>query len=375
MNSLGAHAAFIPESSSECGEKVSEPAPPVEKENGSGYHDYVLKQLYDTKVTTQTKDTFKGKLWQNIESVNKELWLLLSMFAIAGLMNYLVASQKILLGLYMLPTILSAYFFGRRHATLTAFASILLVGILLYINPSYMTSEVAASVDNRWYDILSWGCILIIMAYAMGTLYDRNKKKMEELRSTYHGVIIILRHFISQDKYTESHCYRVSVYAVKIAGYLGLSPEKIEDIRAAAMLHDLGKLDVSRELLHKAAKLSNEEFDDMKTHVGKGGMVLENVRSPLGRVLPIILAHHEKYDGSGYYGIKGNAIVLEARILAVADVYDALASDRPYRKAMSPFEAKEIIVNGSGKDFDPVVVKAFQKAFKNDQMDVPNIMI
>lgn len=320
--------------------------------------------------------TWKEKLFKQFEEVNKELWLILSMFAIAGVMNYMVSSQRMLLGLYFLPTIFSAYCYGRRHAALTALASILLVGYLAYFNPQLLAEENTMAVPGgKWFEIITWGCILIITAYTMGSLYEKNKSKIVELRKTYNGLIVILRHFISKDKYTENHCYRVSIYATKIASYLDLTIDRIEDIRAASMLHDLGKLEISRELLYKAAQLTQEEFATIKKHVATGVHLLETLNSPLGRILPIVLAHHEKYDGSGYYRAQGEAIPLEARIISVADVYDALVSDRPYRKAMSPFEAKDIIEKGAGSDFDPLVVKGFLRAFRAGEMDVPNVMV
>jgi HD-GYP domain-containing protein (c-di-GMP phosphodiesterase class II) len=144
----------------------------------------------------------------------------------------------------------------------------------------------------------------------------------------------------------------------------------IEDIKAAAMLHDIGKLDISRDLLYKAAKLTNEEYEEIKQHVSKGIGLLEPVGGSLRRVIPIVLAHHDKFDGTGYHPTKGEAIPIEARIIAVADVYDSLTSDRPYRKAMSPFEARDIIIKGSNTEFDPNVVAAFQKAFRLGKLEV-----
>ncbi|MBN2514613.1 MAG: HD domain-containing protein [Deltaproteobacteria bacterium] len=328
-----------------------------------------------TTVHKPVKD-WKSILWYKLEEVNKELWLIFSMFVIVGIMNYLVASQGLLLGLYTLPTILSAYHYGRRHATLTALMSIMLVGFFAYFNPNILnTSNELIYSGTNWHEFLAWGSILIITAYAMGTLYERNKKRMEELRKTYKGIIIILRNFISNDKYTENHCYRVSIYVSKIARYLGMDPDQIDDLRSAALLHDLGKLEISRELLYKASMLSDEEYSGIKKHVNKGVEMMDPLSGSLGRIIPIILAHHEKFDGSGYFKTEGKNIPLEARILSLADVYDALVSDRPYRKAMSPFEAKEIIVNGSGTDFDPVIVEAFIKAFNRGEMDVPNVII
>jgi putative nucleotidyltransferase with HDIG domain len=311
-----------------------------------------------------------------IAEVNKELWLIFSMLILLGVMNYLVTSHRLLLGLYALPTLFSAYYYGRRHATLTAFASVFLVGLLVHRNSTLFSEQtLSLFVDARWYDIIAWGGTLVITAYAMGTLCERSKTQMQELRSTYHGVLMILRQFISQDKYTENHCYRVSVYASKIAVNYCCNFQQIEDIRAAALLHDIGKLEISRDLLYKTAQFTKEEQEGMKRHVGLGADILEPVGGPFARIIPIILSHHDRYDGSGYHSIDGQDIPLEARIVSVADVYDALTSDRPYRKAMSPFKAKEILVQGSGKDFDPEVIKAFLKAFKKGEMEVPNLVI
>ncbi len=316
------------------------------------------------------------RLAATISEVNKEVWLILSMFAIIAAMNYLVVSHRVLLGLYTLPTIFSAYFYGRRHATLTAFFSVLLVGMLMQYNPALLQkTQGTILVDSRWYEILAWGSILIVTAYAMGTLYEKSAAQLSELRQTYRGLLVILRHFISNDKYTENHSYRVSIYAAKIAFYLGFGPDRIEDVRSAALLHDIGKMEISRQLLYKAASLTKEEFEGMKRHVENGAEILNPVDGPLGRIIPIILAHHDKYDGSGYHPTVGEEIPLEARILAVADVYDSLVSDRPYRKAVSPFEAKEIIEKGSGTHFDPKVVQAFLKAFRRREMEVPELVV
>ncbi|MGH9405540.1 MAG: HD-GYP domain-containing protein, partial [Terriglobia bacterium] len=287
---------------------------------------------------------------------NAELWLILSMFVLLGLLNFLVASSHILLGLYTLPVIFSAYFFGRRHATLTAVAATIMVILLNRINPSLLSEASTKLRDEKWFDVAAWSGTLILTAYLMGTLYERMSHQVSELRQTYQGVLLILRHFISKDKYTENHSYRVSVYAARIASALGMNSERLEDVRAAALLHDVGKLDISRELLYKAARLTEEEFEEMKSHVEKGIDLIEPVGGSLRRVIPIILAHHDRFDGSGYHATSGERIPIESRIISVADVYDSLTSDRPYRKAMSPFDAKEIIVKGTGRDFDPAVV-------------------
>ena len=278
------------------------------------------------------------------------------------------------LAFYTLPTIVSAYLYGRRHATLTALASVMLVVLLVLLSRTYPTAFSAAS-GMLASDITVWGGTLIVTAYLMGTLYEHKDRQLTELRETYHGILLILRHFISKDKYTENHSYRVSVYATKIAGSLGLDSERIEDVRAAALLHDIGKLDISRAILYKAARLTEDEFKEMQQHVDRGISLLEPVGGSLRKILPIILAHHDKFDGSGYNPKTGEEIPLAARIISVADVYDSLTSDRPYRKAISPFEVREILVKGAGTEFDPNVVEAFLTAFRKGDMEVPALVI
>jgi putative nucleotidyltransferase with HDIG domain len=314
----------------------------------------------------------KSTLPAALERVNKELWVVLSLFAIALLLNHLIAAQKMVLSFYMLPTIASAYFYGRRHGTLTAFASVLLVvGLLLFRNSTATAAGIQVGVPfSQWLEVAVWGGSLIITGYLMGTLYEHKNLQINELRETYQGVLMILRHFISKDTYTENHCYRVSVYATRIAAQMNLPPDRIEDVRAAALLHDIGKLDISRDLLYKAAKLTRDEYEAVQEHVPRGIEMLEPVGGALRRVIPIILAHHDKFDGSGYNPTSGDGIPLESRIIAVADVYDALTSDRPYRKAMSPFEARDVITNGAETEFDPKVIAAFNTLFKRGELEI-----
>ena len=311
-----------------------------------------------------------------IQEVNKELWLLLSLFTICLIVNLVVDGQRMVLSFYTLPTLASAYYYGRRHATLTAFGSVLLVIIMTWYNPVLFAASAPVTIPvTQWLDITVWGGVLIVTGYSMGTLCDHKSAQVDELRETYHGLLMILRHFIAKDTYTENHSYRVSIYAATIATTIGLSSDRVEDVRAAALLHDIGKLDISRELLYKAARLTKDEYDQMQQHVAKGVKLLEPVGGSLRRILPIVLSHHDKFDGSGYNPISGEEIPLEARILSVADVYDSLTSDRPYRKAMSPFDAKDIIVKGSGTDFDPQVVNAFAESFRRGNLEVPAVVV
>lgn len=331
---------------------------------------------YAPSASHSSLEQWRKKCLHLLTDVNRELWLLLSLFALAALLNTLLDAHRMLLGLYTLPTLFSAYVYGRRHATLTALGSVLLVVLMTYFNPSLFGSHrTTLPVPEKWFEITVWGGILLVNAYAMGTLYEHKENHVRELRSTYQGILMILSQFISKDKYTQNHSFRVSVYATRIAEQMGFSNDEIEDVRAAALLHDLGKLEVSREILYKAATLTNEEYDHVKRHVAYGVQMLQPVGGPLSRVIPIILSHHDKFDGSGYNPKQGEEIPLAARILSVADAYDAMTSDRPYRKAMSIFDAKETLVKGSGKDFDPRVVESFATCFRLGLMEVPEVMI
>jgi putative nucleotidyltransferase with HDIG domain len=198
---------------------------------------------------------------------------------------------------------------------------------------------------------------------------------LTELRETYDGVLNILCHFVSKDNYTQNHSYRVSVYATRIARHTGVPPELVEDIRAAGLLHDIGKIEVSRQVLYKSAQLTEDESAEMAEHVNRGGDLVNLARGSLRRVVPLILAHHDNFDGSGNHRSNGMEIPLGARIIAVADVYDALTSDRPYRKAMPPFEARDYIVKQSGTDFDPVVVDMFSQTFNQGLLEVPELLV
>jgi putative nucleotidyltransferase with HDIG domain len=160
------------------------------------------------------------------------------------------------------------------------------------------------------------------------------------------------------DSYTPVHETRVSKLAVRIAQSLGLSEERIETLRLAALVHDIGKVDIPLKILNKPGKLSDAEFGLIKTHVQSGYNVLKKIDFPMP-VPDIVYAHHEYLDGSGYpRGLKGDDIPLEARILTVADIVESMSEDRPYRKSLGIDAAIQEITRLSGTRLDPVVVDA-----------------
>jgi putative nucleotidyltransferase with HDIG domain len=319
----------------------------------------------------------KRKWISRLGDINKELLLILSIIAAAGIVNFFIAGQRLVLTFYNLPTLMAAYYFGRRRAVEAAAASILFVVWMNLMNPKVLGGAIEWRTQGllAWSDLCVWAGFLLISAYATGSLYEMGERRLNELRQTYYGVLQILNQFVGNDKFTQNHSYRVSVYATTMAEEMRLTVEQVEDVRAAAMLHDIGKLEISREILYKAARLDDNETTEMRTHVEKGVRILSPVGGSLRRILPIILAHHDKFDGSGYHPSKGEEIPIEARIITVADAYDAMISDRPYRKGISPMEARDQIVKATGSTFDPSVVKAFEAAFRKQRLEIPEVLV
>ena len=165
-----------------------------------------------------------------------------------------------------------------------------------------------------------------------------------------------------RDEETGNHIIRMAKYSRIIAEQLGMPNEDAEVIEMAAPMHDIGKIGIRDEILLKPGRLTAEEFETMKRHTLIGYEILKDSPSKFLQMGSIIaLGHHEKYDGTGYpYGLKGKDIPIEARIVAVADVFDALVSDRPYKNAWSTEAALEYMENNSGRHFDPNVFNAFK---------------
>jgi len=169
-----------------------------------------------------------------------------------------------------------------------------------------------------------------------------------------------------KDHYTGEHVERTVHYATEIAKRLGLPKHEIELIRQASMLHDLGKVGISEKLLLKKAKLTKREFSEIKKHPQIGADILRPIQF-LHDIIPLIFYHHERWDGKGYpSGLKGEEIPVGARIIALADAYQALTSDRPYRKAYNKVEVTKILKNESGVKYDPNVINAFLKILKKE---------
>lgn len=193
--------------------------------------------------------------------------------------------------------------------------------------------------------------------------------RVEEAKSGFNATLISLSKAIDlRDKDTEGHCRRVVDYSLLMGRNLNFSDEDLTRLCHGALLHDIGKIGVSDAILHKPGPLTDEEWAVMRTHPELGFMMVADVRQ-LEKAREIILNHHERYDGKGYpNGIRGAAIPLGARVFTIADSFDAMISDRPYRKGMSIRDAREEVRRCSGTQFDPLCVAAFDK-ISDEELD------
>ncbi|HUA16525.1 MAG TPA: HD domain-containing phosphohydrolase [Verrucomicrobiae bacterium] len=243
----------------------------------------------------------------------------------------------------------------------------------LWSFPYYMVGAAAAGLVHFLNRVIGWQSSLLVLPpiylmYRSYRLYlgklETEKKHAEQVSILHLRTIEALALAIeAKDQTTGEHLQRVRVYAMELAKDLGLSEDETEALKAASVLHDIGKLAVPEHIISKPGKLTPEEFDKMKIHPIVGAEILEQVNFPYP-VAPIVRAHHEKWDGSGYpNGLSGEEIPIGARILAAVDCLDALASDRQYRKALPLDEAMAKVVSEAGTSFDPKVVAILHRRY------------
>ncbi len=196
-----------------------------------------------------------------------------------------------------------------------------------------------------------------------------NAYLLNDLKSAYFYTIKAVTNSIeARDPYTKGHSERVARFAKAIAEELNWDKNEIELIDWGGILHDVGKIGVYDSILNKQGKLTDSEYDDIKLHPLIGAQIVEGI-SFLESIIPYILEHHERFDGKGYpRGVAGENISIKGRLLAVADTFDAMTSDRPYRKALESEDALKEILKNRGTQFDSEVVRAFEKAWKSGKM-------
>jgi putative two-component system response regulator len=192
---------------------------------------------------------------------------------------------------------------------------------------------------------------------------------LAQMQESYEASLIMLANAIEvRDPYTRGHVERVMNYAQTIAEYLGWTTIEINKLRFGSILHDIGKINIAEDILKKEGSLTDEEWVEMRKHPEMGAELVKGIHY-LDPAVPVILYHHERWNGSGYpYGLKAEKIPLSARIVAIADSFDAMTTERPYRKELTPEQAFSEVISGRGIQYDPLMVEAFQHAWETEKI-------
>ena len=291
-----------------------------------------------------------------MRKINPELWVLLCLVLIAAMLNFLVASQRMALVFYFLPTLFSAFYLGRRHATLTAVASVVIVVLMASINPAMFARRIELPFA-KWLDLAVWGGVLMVAGYATGTLYERNQKTLRDMEDGYDGMLVILQNFLANQKYSDSHAYRISLCATRIAEAVGLDAGTIEDIRTAALLFNMKDLGITNEVLCKAAQVSEEELRS-KGNRKTDGSRSSAIGGSLRRSIPLFLEERQFRQNGG----SPEDASLEVQILVLAEEYEALIGGHRGTK-VSPSQAVQEVLKRAEKRYDSMIVNAFRNLF------------
>ena len=198
-------------------------------------------------------------------------------------------------------------------------------------------------------------------------LSSENSRLVRQIRDSHFRVLATLVMALeAKDSYSAGHSTRVKELAVAMGEKLGLAPRELETLGEGALVHDIGEIGVREEVLNKPGKLTDAEFEHVKGHVRLGADILSFVED-FADIIPIVQFHHERLDGSGYpFGLKGDAIPLSARIISVADTFDALVSERPHRPGLARHRALAVVEHGRGREYDPKVIDVLLRVLQTD---------
>ncbi|MDF2923363.1 MAG: hypothetical protein K0R57_2277 [Paenibacillaceae bacterium] len=311
-----------------------------------------------------------------MHNLRRTLGIVLLLLSIWAVINFSGMKTTAILHAFYIPICLSAWFWGSKAGAVAGAVSGVLSGPLLL---HYSTLFHEPQAVSNW---LIRTCFFVFWGYLLGYLFTmlrRNQELIMEQNEQLHkqsieservGTEIIEAIAMAievRDHYTSGHCQRVANMAVEVGKKLGLSPQELVYLRWAGIVHDVGKIGIPEEILNKPGKLTAEEYEIMKRHPVLGAKILSSSRYS-EQIISGVRHHHERMDGKGYPdGIGGEQISLQARILAVCDVWDAITSQRSYRSHFSFEAALDIMRSGRGTQFDPRVLDVFLYLIEKEQ--------
>jgi putative nucleotidyltransferase with HDIG domain len=288
---------------------------------------------------------------------NFEQITVLTILVSVAVMSFFLEEKLVMLNFFYLPVLAAGYYVSRRASMLVAILSILMVSLFAIIE--FDTFSGSRGVVYVTSSLGGWAGFLILTSYVVGTLAKQKEDRLNELNRAYVGVLEILVKFLeSRDPYTKGHSERVADHAMSIAIAMELPRSEVENIRVAALLHDIGKIEISSDLIQKSAGLTREEMEAVSKHTDKGADMLLGVGAIMKGAIPIVLEHHKYFTDLEN---RDHASTIGTRIVAVADAFDAMTTDRPYRSGMQPWLALDELRKNAGKQFDPLVVEAFHR--------------
>ena len=302
-------------------------------------------------------------------------YMVLTLLVIMSGIMYSILSYHVIIML-VFPVVVSCLYCERIHVIYTTALSVpvMIISHLIAYSLKIVPDEPLVTLRGvfiygiipRVIELIAISVICVGITGKLQRLITALVKKNNELYEEQQIIVGSLSELVeTQSHETGQHVKRVAAYTEILCRAMGLSEEETWKISVASMMHDVGKICVPREILHKPGKLTEEEFSEIKKHVDYGHKLLENSSGEVMRLAAnIAWQHHERYDGKGYQNeLTGDNINIYARVVAVADVFDALVSKRCYKKSWTPAQAREEILNQSGRQFDPQITKLFDEHF------------
>lgn len=332
--------------------------------------------LYPTLIVAAVILMMPTLFFEILKKRSKKIrYIVLTLLVVMSGLMYSILSYHVIIML-VLPVVVSCLYCERANVIYTTVLSVpvMIISHLIAYSLKIVPDEPLVTLRGvlvygilpRVLELVAISLICIGITGKLQKLISALVNKNNELYEEQQVIVGSLSELVeTQSHETGQHVKRVAAYTEILCRAMGLSEEETWKISVASMMHDVGKICVPREILHKPGKLTEEEFSEIKKHVDYGYKLLENSPGEIMRLAAIIAAqHHERYDGKGYQNeLNGENINIYARAVAVADVFDALVSKRCYKKSWTPIQAREEILNQSGRQFDPQITKLFDEHF------------